>query len=168
MMSTGNCVEPQGESSDCRCIRRGSKYSAEMTQTLRIACLLVATLSHASAFSGASFVHLARARSAHGSRVLGITMKDGDAQDGDAQPRIDWKQRREVLAAAMRFGACGCAACFSVASPRQAGALAQLVEPAAEAVKKFDVPRDAFLDARFACGMATGMGDYEEAASKCY
>jgi len=77
--------------------------------------------------------------------------------------RIDWKARREVLGAALRLGACGCAACFS--SPRSASALAQLVKPDDEAIKKFDVKRDDFLDARFACGMATGMGDYEEAAS---
>ena len=39
------------------------------------------------------------------------------------------------------------------------------MKPPQEALEKYDVPRDAFLDAAFACGMATGMGDYEEAAS---
>ena len=128
-------------------------------QALLFACLL----SYASAFCGEHFIlnALTKAKSVHGSRMLALTMRDEDVD----KSRPDWKQRREVLGAAIRLGACGCAACVSIASPRPAGALAQLVKPAEEAVKKFDLPRDQFLDAAFACGMATGMADYEEAAS---
>lgn len=129
-------------------------------QALLFACLL----SYASAFCGEHFIlnALTKAKgSVHGSRMLALTMRDEDVDNS----RPDWKQRREVLGAAIRLGACGCAACVSIASPRPAGALAQLVKPAEEAVKKFDLPRDQFLDAAFACGMATGMADYEEAAS---
>jgi len=88
------------------------------------------------------------------------------ATSGPEQQRgAGWLERRQVLGEALRLGACGCAACFAVSSPRSASALAQLVEPPAEALEKFDLPRDGYLDAAFACGMASGMGDYEEAAS---
>ena len=76
----------------------------------------------------------------------------------------DWMERRRVLAKALQVGAaCGCALCIS--TPRSVSALATLVPPPEEAVQKYDLPRDGFLDEAFACGMATGMGDYEEAAS---
>ena len=48
---------------------------------------------------------------------------------------------------------------------RSASALAQIIEPPLDALQQYDLPRDGFLDAAFACGMATGMTDYEEAAS---
>jgi len=48
---------------------------------------------------------------------------------------------------------------------RSALALAQIIEPPLDALQQYDLPRDGFLDAAFACGMATGMTDYEEAAS---
>ena len=130
----------------------------------RQALLFACVLSYASAFCGEHFILNALTKARSGSRMLALTMRDEDVEK-TLISRPDWKQRREVLGAAIRLGACGCAACVSMASPRLAGALAQLVKPAEEAVKKFDVPRDQFLDAAFACGMATGMADYEEAAS---
>lgn len=128
-----------------------------MHSALRTVCLLLATTS-----AGAFFctTHFSNSMQRGLARPI-LTMTD--RPEAAHTTRIDWKARREVLGAALRLGACGCAACFS--SPRAAIALAQLVKPDEEAIKEFDIKRDDFLDARFACGMATGMGDYEEAAS---
>jgi len=72
------------------------------------------------------------------------------------------KFRREFLRDALLLGACGCGACLL---PAQADALAQIRPPPREALEAFDLPRDKFLDASFACGMFTGMGDYEQEAA---
>jgi len=72
--------------------------------------------------------------------------------------------RRKFLREALLLGACGCGACLL---PDPADALAQLRTPPKEAVEAFDLPRNKFVDASFACGMFTGMGEYEaEAAPK--
>ena len=57
--------------------------------------------------------------------------------------------------------ACGCSCC----SPEPASALASLTRPPEDDLRTYDVPRDARRDAGFACGMATGMKDYERAVS---
>ena len=74
--------------------------------------------------------------------------------------------RRALLGTALRgFGAvsvssCGCALC----RPAPASALAELTAPSKQAAEEFDVYRDKIQDAAFACGMSTGMAEYEEAA----
>ena len=70
--------------------------------------------------------------------------KDAPAPAGRSKADA-WETRRAVLQQALRLGACGCAAC-AVSAPRAAVALAKIVEPPKEALDKFDLPRDAFLD----------------------
>jgi len=142
---------------------------------LRLICLcLVVGAAGTHAFSTAvpwGSLRRVSARSSRASACCGLRMAEEPplapaAASKTAQRRSEWSQRRQVLGEAMRLGACGCVACFTgVGSPRSALALAQLVEPSASALQQFDLPRDGYLDAAFACGMATGMSDYEEAAS---
>jgi len=42
--------------------------------------------------------------------------------------------------------------------------MVQLKPPPEQLLQTYDLPRDGFLDAAFACGMSTGMADYERAA----
>ena len=69
-----------------------------------------------------------------------------------------------------RLAACGCGACLVssglTAAPQSASALAQIAEPPADVKSKWDLLRNAEEDEMFACGMATGMEDYELAVSK--
>ena len=48
--------------------------------------------------------------------------------------------------------------------PNAALALAQIMAPAPDQLKQYDLPRNALQDAAFAQGMASGMGSYERAA----
>ena len=83
--------------------------------------------------------------------------------------------RRQLLDDALRIGAtlgsarvgagavmCGCAIC----RPGSASALASLKEPPKEQMEKYDVYRDKLQDAAFACGMNSGMVEYERTVSQ--
>jgi len=86
----------------------------------------------------------------------------GDNEREGGAPDAGGKFRRQFLRDALLLGACGCGACLL---PEQADALAQITAPPKEAIDAFDKPRDQFLDASFACGMYSGMGDYEQEAA---
>jgi len=70
--------------------------------------------------------------------------------------------RQALLRGVAQIGS-GCLCCSS--TPLPASALATLVAPDGTASQTFDVPRDARKDAGFACGMATGMKEYEAAVA---
>ncbi|VEU33668.1 unnamed protein product [Pseudo-nitzschia multistriata] len=58
-----------------------------------------------------------------------------------------------------------CSCCSSpLLLPQPAHGLAQITTPSREAIGAFDPPRNAFMDAAFAQGMAVGMVDYEREA----
>ena len=58
--------------------------------------------------------------------------------------------------------ACGC---LLSSSHDVAYALAQITTPSAESLTMYDLPRNSFMDAGFARGMATGMVNYEKEAA---
>eukprot|EP00521_Asterionellopsis_glacialis_P016173 CAMPEP_0195294748 /NCGR_PEP_ID=MMETSP0707-20130614/15805_1 /TAXON_ID=33640 /ORGANISM="Asterionellopsis glacialis, Strain CCMP134" /LENGTH=269 /DNA_ID=CAMNT_0040355799 /DNA_START=42 /DNA_END=851 /DNA_ORIENTATION=- len=64
-------------------------------------------------------------------------------------------------------GCCASGMCVGGTSwyaPPHAYALAQITTPPADVLATYDIKRNQFQDASFACGMATGMRDYEKAA----
>jgi hypothetical protein len=107
---------------------------------IRVACLLVVTASAHAFVSIYPVGHMPRLVKVPPA-LLSVRMSQH--QQTETQGNVNWIERRAVLEKALGVGACGCALCFS---PSPASALAQLVEPPADAVKRFDLPRDNFLD----------------------
>jgi len=85
-----------------------------------------------------------------------------DAMECSGQPRT--LRRRGVLPL-LGAGLLGCV-CTACAFQRRAEATATLVAPPQEQTKLYDPPRNKFVDAGFARGMASGMVDYERAVSE--
>lgn len=94
------------------------------------------------------------------------TTKLEDEESPFASNRL--KNRRQVFSDVLSRSAsvaATCACCYSpLFLPQPAHGLAQITTPTSEALAGFDPPRNPFMDAAFAQGMAVGMVDYEREA----
>eukprot|EP00930_Biecheleria_cincta_P082068 TRINITY_DN7162_c0_g3_i1.p1 TRINITY_DN7162_c0_g3~~TRINITY_DN7162_c0_g3_i1.p1 ORF type:complete len:366 (+),score=75.81 TRINITY_DN7162_c0_g3_i1:32-1099(+) len=146
-----------------------SQHSAACfwTAAFAAAATIVAAPSHVAAWTELHHHHHHPSGSQQRQRAASIELSPDLLQAGKAASAPAPAPQRQSRAGLLRVAAaaaCACGVCLRTES-RPASAMAQLVLPSAEKLRRFDPPRDKEFDKRFAGGMNFGMRDYEEAVA---